>query len=90
MNHQQFVSICCASPNSSLLLFNFDYSAHFSLVQMLAWTCFAAMSSSWAAAMFASVGATVMGSWAKERHYAYLRNYEGYPRDRCAMVPYLF
>ena len=57
---------------------------------MLAWTSFAAMTSSWAAAMFASVGATVMGSWAKERHYAYLRDFEDYPKDRCAMFPFLF
>ncbi|KII73480.1 putative very-long-chain enoyl-CoA reductase art-1 [Thelohanellus kitauei] len=57
--------------------------------EILTWISFSCLTSSCPSFIFTVCGATIMIKWAKEKHREYLRD-PSYPRNRRAIVPYIF
>jgi very-long-chain enoyl-CoA reductase len=64
--------------------------------EILTWVGFALLAGTWASRAFLLVGAGILASWARTRHVAYLRDFDGregrelYPQERRALIPGLF
>jgi len=59
--------------------------------EILGWLAIVVMSGSRAAALFLVVGSVTMGLWAKKKHRNYKKEFgSGYPRNRKAMIPFIF
>jgi len=59
--------------------------------ESVAWAAVAYMSGSWAAWLFWAVSTAQMMSWAAKKHRAYKKEFgKDYPRQRKAMIPFLF
>jgi len=59
--------------------------------ESLAWATVACMSGSWAAWLFWGVSTAQMMAWAAKKHRAYKKEFgKEYPRQRKAMIPFLF
>jgi len=59
--------------------------------ESVAWVAVAYMSGSWAAWLFWGVSTAQMMSWAAKKHRAYKKEFgKEYPRQRKAMIPFLF
>ena len=70
-------------------------SPHY-LFEILSWVGFAMTTQTWAACAFLVVGAGILGSWARARHAAYHKQFDGrggreaYPASRRALIPGVF
>ena len=66
------------------------------LFEILSWVGFALLTQTWAARAFLVVGAGILGAWARTRHAAYRKDFDGlegreaYPASRRALVPGVF
>jgi very-long-chain enoyl-CoA reductase len=66
------------------------------LCEILSWVGFALVARTWAALAFLLVGAGILGAWARSRHQAYLKDFDGregrerYPASRRALIPGVF
>jgi very-long-chain enoyl-CoA reductase len=66
------------------------------LFEILTWVGFALVTGTWAALAFLVVGAAILGSWARTRHGAYRKDFDGlegrelYPASRRALIPGVF
>jgi very-long-chain enoyl-CoA reductase len=66
------------------------------LFEILSWVGFALVTQTWAAAAFAVVGSGILASWARTRHLAYRKDFDGlegrelYPAARRALIPGVF
>lgn len=64
--------------------------------EILSWVGFALVTGTWAALAFLCVGAAILGAWARSRHLAYRKDFDGlegreaYPASRRALLPGLF
>jgi len=59
--------------------------------ESVAWAVVAKMSGSWAAWLFWAVSTAQMMSWAAKKHRAYRKEFgKEYPRQRKAMIPFIF
>lgn len=64
--------------------------------EILTWVGFALLAGTWASRAFLLLGAGVLASWARTRHVAYRRDFDGlegrekYPRERRALIPGVF
>lgn len=59
--------------------------------ESLGWLIFAIMVENWSAYFFLVIGSGTMMMWAKEKHAKYLKEFgDKYPKDRKAMIPYIF
>lgn len=64
--------------------------------EILSWVGFALATGTWAALAFLLLGAGILGAWARSRHLAYKKEFDGqegrelYPPSRRALVPGLF
>jgi very-long-chain enoyl-CoA reductase len=76
-------------------LFERVSSPHY-LFEISSWLGFALVTQTWAACAFLVVGAGILGSWARARHVAYRKDFDGregrelYPASRRALIPGLF
>jgi very-long-chain enoyl-CoA reductase len=76
-------------------LFERVSSPHY-LCEILSWVGFALVVQTWAALAFLVVGAAILASWARARHVAYLKEFDGldgrekYPASRRALIPGVF
>jgi len=76
-------------------LFERVSSPHY-LFEILSWVGFALTVQTWAATAFLVVGAAILASWARARHVAYLKDFDGldgrekYPVSRRALIPGVF
>lgn len=76
-------------------LFERVSSPHY-LFEILSWVGFALATQTWAALAFLVVGAGILGSWARVRHAAYHKQFDGregreaYPASRRALIPGVF
>ncbi len=76
-------------------LFERVSSPHY-LFEILSWVGFALATQTWAAGTFLVVGAGILGSWARTRHAAYRKDFDGregreaYPTSRRALIPGVF
>lgn len=76
-------------------LFERVSSPHY-LFEILSWVGFALVTQTWASTAFLLVGAAILASWAKARHVAYLKEFDGaegrekYPPSRRALIPGVF
>jgi very-long-chain enoyl-CoA reductase len=76
-------------------LFERVSSPHY-LFEILSWVGFALVVQTWAATAFLVVGAAILASWAKARHVAYLKEFDGlegrekFPTSRRALIPGVF
>lgn len=61
------------------------------LFECLAWLTFAIMTNNWSSYFFFVVGTATMMSWAKQKHAKYKKTFgDKYPRNRKAMIPFIF
>lgn len=66
------------------------------LFEILSWAGFALLTQTWSAAAFLLVGSGILGAWARARHLAYRKEFDGlqgrelYPVSRRALFPGLF
>lgn len=76
-------------------LFERVSSPHY-LFEILSWLGFALVTRTWSALAFLVVGAGILGSWARVRHVAYHKDFDGregreaYPASRRALIPGVF
>jgi very-long-chain enoyl-CoA reductase len=76
-------------------LFEWVSSPHY-LFEILSWVGFALALQTWAALSFLLLGAGILASWARTRHLAYRKDFDGlegrpaYPGDRRALIPGVF
>jgi very-long-chain enoyl-CoA reductase len=76
-------------------LFERVSSPHY-LFEILSWVGFALATQTFAACAFLAVGAGILGSWARVRHAAYHKQFDGregreaYPASRRALIPGVF
>jgi len=66
------------------------------LFEILSWVGFALLTQTWAARVFLLVGVGILAAWARARHAAYLKEFDGrdgretYPASRRALIPGVF
>ncbi|HET9955879.1 MAG TPA: hypothetical protein VFQ61_15320 [Polyangiaceae bacterium] len=66
------------------------------LCEILSWVGFALATQTWAALGFLLVGSGILAAWARTRHLAYLKEFDGsegrelYPSTRRALIPGIF
>jgi very-long-chain enoyl-CoA reductase len=66
------------------------------LFEILSWVAFAIVVQTWAALAFLLVGAGILAAWARSRHVAYRKDFDGadgrekYPEQRRALLPGIF
>jgi very-long-chain enoyl-CoA reductase len=66
------------------------------LFEILSWVGFALLTQTWAARVFLLVGAGILAAWARARHVAYVKEFDGqdgrpkYPASRRALIPGVF
>jgi very-long-chain enoyl-CoA reductase len=66
------------------------------LFEIGSWIGFALVAQTWAALSFLLVGAGILASWARSRHVAYCKDFDGrdgrelYPPERRALIPGIF
>ncbi|HEY2405665.1 MAG TPA: hypothetical protein VGI10_06670 [Polyangiaceae bacterium] len=75
-------------------LFEWVSCPHY-LFEILSWLGFAMAVQTWAALCFALLGAGILAFWARTRHAAYKKDFDGvtrelYPAARRALVPFVF
>jgi very-long-chain enoyl-CoA reductase len=76
-------------------LFERVSSPHY-LFEILSWIGFALVAGTWAALTFMLLGAGILASWARARHLAYRKDFDGrngrekYPDARRALIPGIF
>jgi very-long-chain enoyl-CoA reductase len=76
-------------------LFERVSSPHY-LFEILSWVGFALVTQTWAALGFLTVGASILCGWARSRHLAYKKDFDGtgdkalYPPQRRALIPFVF
>lgn len=59
--------------------------------EIIGWVVIAGMTGSWAALVFLVAGAVQMAIWATKKHAAYKKDFgKKYPKERKALVPFLF
>jgi very-long-chain enoyl-CoA reductase len=59
--------------------------------ECLSWLVFAIMTNNWSSYVFLIVGTGTMMTWAKAKHRKYKKTFgEKYPKNRKAMIPFLF
>ena len=64
--------------------------------EILAWLGFCLVTGTLAGVVFMLLGAVILAVWARTRHVAYLRNYDGrdgrelYPAKHRALIPFVF
>ena len=59
------------------------------LWETLAWLAFAILASTWGSYLFLAVGFGQMLVWALEKHRRYKREFEDYPKNRKAIIPFI-
>jgi len=76
-------------------LFEWVSSPHY-LFEILSWVGFTLVAQTWAALAFLTVGAVILCGWARSRHLAYKKDFDGtgdkelYPQQRRALIPFVF
>lgn len=76
-------------------LFEWVSCPHY-LFEILSWVGFAVATQTWAALAFLLLGSGILATWARARHMAYKKDFDGrdgtepYPARRRALVPYVF
>ncbi|HEX2671839.1 MAG TPA: hypothetical protein VHM25_13245 [Polyangiaceae bacterium] len=66
------------------------------LFEILTWVGFNLVTQTWAGVAFMLVGAAILGAWARTRHLAYRKEFDGeggrerYPEQRRALIPFVF
>ncbi|TID30692.1 hypothetical protein CANINC_000608 [Pichia inconspicua] len=59
--------------------------------EVLSWTVFAVMTNNWSSYVFLVVGSATMMVWAKQKHAKYRKTFgDKYPKNRKAMIPFIF
>lgn len=59
--------------------------------EVLSWTVFAVMTNNWSSYFFLVVGSGTMMVWAKQKHAKYRKTFgDKYPKNRKAMIPFIF
>lgn len=59
--------------------------------EFLSWTVFAIMTNNWSSYFFLVVGTGTMMMWAKQKHAKYKKTFgDKYPKNRKAMIPFIF
>ena len=66
------------------------------LFEILSWVGFNLVTQTWAGIAFMLVGSGILGAWARTRHLAYRKEFDGeggrerYPAQRRALIPFVF
>ena len=58
--------------------------------EILAWAATSAITQSWSCWAFTLLGALQMSQWALKKHRRYRKEFKDYPRERKALVPFVF
>ena len=59
--------------------------------EFLSWTVFAVMTNNWSSYVFLVAGTGTMMMWAKQKHAKYKKTFgDKYPKNRKAMIPFIF
>lgn len=58
--------------------------------ETIAWLCFSLLTQCATSYLFLAVSFMQMNDWAQKKHRRYITDFRNYPKDRRAILPYLF